>query len=71
MSETLLVGVREAAQALGLGRDTTYELVRANRLRAVRVGRRILIARAELDAFVERETQTGAMRGCERCDQTQ
>jgi len=51
----LLVNVREASRALGCGRDTCYRLVRERRLRAVRVNRRILIPRAELEAFVARE----------------
>jgi len=51
----LLVGVREAARVLGLGRDTAYQLVREGRLRAVRVGRRVLVPRAELEAFIARE----------------
>jgi excisionase family DNA binding protein len=58
VSEPLLVGVRDAAQHLGIGRDTAYQLVREGRLRAVRVSRRILIPRSELAAFVERETKT-------------
>ncbi len=52
----LLVGVREAAVALALGRDSCYELVRTGRIRAVRVNRKILIPRSELAAFIERET---------------
>jgi excisionase family DNA binding protein len=51
----LLAGVRDAARELGIGRDTAYQLVRDGRLRAVRVGRRLLIPRTELEAFVERE----------------
>jgi excisionase family DNA binding protein len=62
MTEPLLVGVREAAQVLGIGRDTTYALVREGRLRAVRVGRRgrrVLVPRAELAAFIAREAAGG------------
>jgi excisionase family DNA binding protein len=55
-AEPLLVSVRVAAQLLGVGRDTAYELVREGRLRAVHVtGRRLLVPRAERAAFVERE----------------
>jgi excisionase family DNA binding protein len=57
MTEPLLVGVREAARVLGLGRDSCYALVREGRLRAVRVGRRVLIPRAELEDFVTREVR--------------
>jgi excisionase family DNA binding protein len=60
MNETLLVSVREAAQRLGLGRDTTYALVREGRLRSVRVGRKVLVPRTELASFCERETEAVA-----------
>jgi excisionase family DNA binding protein len=54
--EPLLLPAREAFQQLGIGRDAGYQLVREGRLRAVHVsGRRILIPRSELAAFVERE----------------
>jgi excisionase family DNA binding protein len=53
--EPLLIGVREAARLLNIGRDAAYALVREGRLRSVSVGRRVLIPRNELEAFVERE----------------
>lgn len=52
----LLLSVRQAAAELGCGRDACYRLVREGRLRSVRVGRKVLIPRTELAAFVERET---------------
>jgi excisionase family DNA binding protein len=53
--EPLLVGVREAARRLGIGRNATYAAIRSRRLRAVRIGRRLLVPVVELHAFVERE----------------
>ncbi|MDP9329992.1 MAG: helix-turn-helix domain-containing protein [Actinomycetota bacterium] len=53
--EPLLLGVRDAAHELGIGRDSAYALVREGRLRHVSVNRRILIPRTELAAFVARE----------------
>lgn len=50
----LLISVRDAARELGLGRDATYALVRAGRIRCVRVGRRLLVPRSELSKFIER-----------------
>jgi excisionase family DNA binding protein len=47
--------VREAARTLGIGRDSAYSLVRSGRLRAVRIGRRLLVPKQELAAFIERE----------------
>jgi excisionase family DNA binding protein len=53
----LLVGVRAAALELGIGRDATYTLIREGRLRAVRVGRKVLVPRTELVSFCEREVE--------------
>lgn len=55
MTDALLLSVRDAAIAIGVGRESAYQLVREGRLRAVRIGRRILVPRTELTAFVERE----------------
>ena len=55
MTESLLMSVREAASALGVGRDAAYALVHEGRIRTVRVGRKILVPRIELEHFVERE----------------
>lgn len=57
---TLLISVRDAARELGIGRDTAYALVREGRLRSISVGRRILVPRAELERFVEREADRAA-----------
>jgi excisionase family DNA binding protein len=51
----ITLDVADAAELLGLGRNTTYDLVRSGRLRSVRVGRRLVIPRSEIDAFLERE----------------
>lgn len=59
MTEALLVSVRDAASRLGLGRDSTYQLVREGRLRHVRIGRRVLVPVTELAAFVARESANG------------
>jgi excisionase family DNA binding protein len=59
----LLLSVREAAQELGLGRDSTYALVREGRLRTVRVGRRVLIPATELEDFIRREVTENVGNG--------
>jgi excisionase family DNA binding protein len=57
MADPLLLGVRAFARELGpVGRDRVYELVKSGRIRSVRVGRKILIPRSELTAFIERES---------------
>ncbi len=47
--------VEEVAEALGVGKNTAYELVRSQRLRAVKIGRRYLIPQQEVGEFLERE----------------
>jgi excisionase family DNA binding protein len=61
----LLLSVREAAKELGLGRDSTYSLIRAGRIRSVRVGARVLVPRAELEAFCARELEAGTIEPAE------
>jgi excisionase family DNA binding protein len=53
--QPLTESVPAVARRIGIGRDTAYQLVREGRLRAVRVGRRILVPVSESEAFVERE----------------
>lgn len=42
----------QVANYLGIGRSTAYGLVRQRRLRAVRVGRRILVPKSSLVALL-------------------
>jgi excisionase family DNA binding protein len=56
MIEPLLLTVPQFQRELGsVGRDTIYQLVHAGRIRCVRMNRKILIPRSELEAFIERE----------------
>jgi len=48
--ESLTLTVSEAATVLGVSRATAYECVRTGRLRAVRLGRRLVVPR---DAIAE------------------
>jgi excisionase family DNA binding protein len=59
VTEPLLVSVRQAAQELGIGRDAAYALVRSGIVRSVTVGRKRLIPRSELAAWIERELGGG------------
>ncbi len=49
-TKSLTVTVSEAAVALGISRSTAYECVRTGQLRAVRLGRRLVVPR---DAITE------------------
>lgn len=53
MTEELLITVHESARRLGLGRSTTYELLRDGLLPSVRIGSARRIAVADLEAFVQ------------------
>jgi excisionase family DNA binding protein len=52
VTERLAVTVPQAAEMLGLGRSTTWQLVRRGRLRSLRVGKRVLIPVRELERFL-------------------
>ena len=49
ISERLTVSVREAARMLGLSKNSVLAAVNRSELPAIRVGRRILIARLPLE----------------------
>ena len=53
--EPVLLSVEEAARCLGVGRTQVFVLLRQGALKSVRIGRRRLIPRSELDAYVQRE----------------
>jgi excisionase family DNA binding protein len=62
VTEPLLLSVREWARAEGVGRDLAYRLVREGRVRSVAIGRKRLIPRSELEAWIQRETNNGHPR---------
>ena len=49
---SLTVSVTEAAQLLGVGRTLSYELVSRGVLPSVRLGRRVLIPRHDIDQLL-------------------
>lgn len=49
--------VAESATMLGLGRTKMVQLVAEDRIRHIRVGRRVLIPRSALEEFIERQAQ--------------
>ncbi|MEU4283604.1 helix-turn-helix domain-containing protein [Nocardiopsis dassonvillei] len=52
MDEKIAYSVEEAAQALSLGHTTVKKLIATGQLTSVRVGRRRLIPRSELESYV-------------------
>jgi excisionase family DNA binding protein len=59
MTDKLLLTVQEAADQLGLGRSKTYELIRAEVIPSVRIGRARRIPRDALVTYVEQLRQAG------------
>lgn len=49
----LTLTVSEAAQALGIGETLARELIRTGQLPVLRLGRRVLIARAAIERLLE------------------
>ena len=51
----LLISVEEAGKLLGIGRGLAYQLVQEEKLPTIRLGRRILVSRQHLEAWIEQE----------------
>lgn len=57
--DALAYGIPEAAQMLGIGRSSVYQLINAGHLKPVKLAGRTLITRAALQALLEREAVGG------------
>lgn len=55
--EPLAVGVEVAANMLGIGRSSVFNLLNDGLLASVKIGKRRLIAVAELRAFLDRQAR--------------
>ena len=53
----LLLSVPEAAHLLSIGRSRCYDLVLSGQLRSLKLGRRRLISREALEAFVAEQME--------------
>lgn len=53
VTERILLTVREAADRLGIGRSTAYELIARGRLETVHIGRACRVPVDAVDRFVE------------------
>ena len=52
---TLGLNIPEVMHELRLGRNKVLELIHSGKLRSVRAGKRIIVPRKELEAYLERE----------------
>lgn len=53
--EPLVLSVAEAACQLGVSRAHLYELIRTGRVRAVRLGRRIVVPQRVIEALLRED----------------
>ena len=58
--EALLLSLAQTARATGLGRRKVWELCNSGELPIVRVGRRVLVPLAGLQAWIADRTEGGA-----------
>ncbi len=50
--ETVAASIKQTCQALGLGRTTVYQLIKAGRLRTTKIGSRTLVTVESVRAIV-------------------
>ncbi len=54
-----VLSINEAADVLGIARATVYRLLRAGEIESVRVGKRQKFRPEDLDAYLERNRESG------------
>ena len=52
MGESLTISVPEAGRRLGIGRNTAYEAARQGQLPVIRIGKRMVVPLAALEAML-------------------
>ncbi|QCI64578.1 helix-turn-helix domain-containing protein [Phreatobacter stygius] len=58
LNDRLAYGVTEAAGLIGIGKSKAWELIASGELRAVRIGGRTVVRRADLTAFLDELVST-------------
>jgi excisionase family DNA binding protein len=61
-ADKLTYTINEAAYALSIGRSTVYELINTGQLPSFTIGARRLIARSDVEEYVERQSGAAALR---------
>jgi excisionase family DNA binding protein len=52
-ADKLVLGLDEVADMLSIGRTLTNQLVREGQIRSIKIGHRRLVARADLELYVD------------------
>jgi excisionase family DNA binding protein len=63
MSERLTIGLAEASETLGISHWTLRRYIREGKIRAVRIGRRVLVEPVELGKLVNNGAGLGRQAG--------
>jgi excisionase family DNA binding protein len=58
-TERLCLSVDEAARACGIGRSLAFKLIAEKRLPAIRLGRRLVVPKAQLEKMLEQGSFSG------------
>ena len=58
-NEKLTLSVEEAGKLLGVSRQVAYQLIHREDFPTLHIGRRILVPRKQLEAWMERMTKGG------------
>ena len=59
MEQKRVYSIREAAQALGIGRTLAIKLVRSGQLRSIKLGRRRVVPAAALEELLQQGAPDG------------
>jgi excisionase family DNA binding protein len=54
--ERATVGIREAAQILGIGRNQAYQAARRGEIQTIRIGSRLLVSRRSIERMLDGRT---------------
>lgn len=57
-SEIQAFSILDAAKCIGVGRSTIYELIAAGKLKKFNIGKRVLIAKKEIERFIHEASNT-------------
>ena len=58
MTEKLTLSVEEAGKLLGVSRQVAYQLIHRADIPTLRIGRRVLVPKKQLEAWMDRMTNT-------------
>jgi excisionase family DNA binding protein len=66
VEQGILLRVEAAAILLGIGRTKTYDLIKSGQIPVVRIGRRTLVCRTDLERFAQARRRQDDVRGSPR-----